>query len=85
MVNSGLAVLDHADRPFSEVAGINELHRVVRRTRCKNFAAGIDPHRPVCEAIGLVAWADDEPRADDQRFSGKPFLGFSFGERFERT
>src|SRR5207249_9100464 len=85
VVNSSLAVLDHADRPFGEVAGINELHRVARRTRRKNFAAAIDPYRPVCEAIGLVAWADDEPWADDQCFSRKPFFGFAFGERFEWT
>ena len=49
IVNSGLAVLDHADRPFGEVAGINELHGVVRRTWREHFTAAIDPYRPVCK------------------------------------
>src|SRR5947208_14889510 len=52
VVNSRLGVLDHPDRPFGEIAGINELHRVVRRTWREHFTAAIHPHRPVSEAIG---------------------------------
>src|SRR5439155_22664558 len=74
-----------SDGPFGEIAGVDELNRIGWRTGRENFAAAINSHRPIREAISLVARADDKPRANDQRFSGKPLLGFFFGERFERS
>ena len=55
VVDSGLAVLHHPDGPFRQIARIDELHRIVRIARREHFAAAIDPHRPVGEAVGLVA------------------------------
>src|SRR5204862_1679798 len=85
VVNSGRAALDHANSPFGEIARVDELHRIARLAGREHFAAAIDAHRPVGEAIGLVAWTNDQPGANDQRFPGKPFLRFGFGQPLERT
>ena len=57
------ARLDHADRPLGEVAGVDELHRVLAVAGGEHVAAAGEAHRPVGEAVALVARADDQARA----------------------
>src|SRR5919204_6729067 len=46
IVNSSLAILHHADRPFGQITGINELNGISWVSGREHFAAAIDPHRP---------------------------------------
>ena len=81
VVNSCLAILGHANGPFSKITRIDELNGIVLLSRRQHVASTIDAHRPIRKAVALVARAHDKPRANDQSFFGKPFLSFAFGER----
>src|SRR5882724_13265129 len=85
VVNSSLAIFRHADCPFGQIARVDELHRIAWFAGGQHFASAIDSYGPISEAIARVTRTDDEARADDQRFSGKPFLDFMFRQGFERT
>src|SRR5438067_11751334 len=43
----------------------------------------LDAHGPIRETVSLIARAGDQPGPNDQRFLGKPFLGFLFGQSLE--
>src|SRR6267142_2159948 len=81
VVNSCLTVLGHANGPFSKIPRIDELDGIVWLSRRQHLSGTIDAHRPIRKAVALVARADDKSWANDQSFSGKPFLGFAFRER----
>ena len=66
VVDSGLPIFRHANGPFRQITSINELYRIARITRCQDFASAIDPHRPVSETIGFVAWPNNQPRANNE-------------------
>src|ERR1700720_2617456 len=85
VINSSLAIFRHADCPFGQVSRVDELHWIAWFAGGQHFAASIDAHRPISEAIGLVPRSDYEARSDDYRFSGKPFLSFFFGQCLEGT
>ena len=62
------AGLDGAHDPVGEVADVDQLDRLVAaHVGHQDLAAGQRAPRPVAEAAGAVARADDEPGADDQR------------------
>src|SRR4030095_15881224 len=77
VVNSCLTVLGHANGPFSKITRIDKLDGIVWISRRQHVSGTIDAHRPIRKAIALVARADDQSRANDQSFSGKPFFGFA--------
>src|SRR6266542_4959486 len=77
-INPSLAILCHSNRPFRQVSRIDELNGIAWITGREHFASAVDAHRPVGEAIGLITRSDDEAWSDDQRFPGKPLLGFLF-------
>src|SRR5436190_4390712 len=78
VVNSCLTVLGHANGPFSKITRINELDGIVWLSRRQDVSGTIDAHRPIRKAVALVARANDKSWANDQSFSGKPFLRFAF-------
>ena len=55
--------LGQADRPLGEVARVDELHGVAAVAGGEHVAPAVEAHRPVGEAVALVAGADDEARA----------------------
>src|SRR5258708_29973769 len=59
VVSAGVALLDHADRPFSQVARVDELDRVGRFAGGQDLATAIDAHRPIGEAISFIAGPDN--------------------------
>src|SRR6266700_4737361 len=81
VVNSCLTVLGHANGPFSKITRVDELDGIVWLSRRQHLSGTIDAHRPMRKAVTLVARANDKSWANDQSFSGKPFLGFAFLER----
>src|SRR6266568_8536994 len=83
VINSGLMVFTHSNRPLSQIASVDELDRIIRISRGKHFAASIDSDRPIGKAIGLIAWTDNQARTNNQRLSGKPFLGLFFRKRLQ--
>ena len=76
----------HANGPFGQVAGIDELHRVAPIARRQDLATARQPHGPVGEAVGLVARPHDQARADD-RGGGLAVLGarLLFTHRLQRA
>src|SRR5205814_6438636 len=78
VVNSCLAILGHANGPFSKITRIDELDRIAWISRRQHVSGTVDANRPIRKAVALVARADDNSWANDQSFSGKPFLGFAF-------
>src|SRR5262249_38891880 len=78
VVDSCFTVLGHANGPFSKIPRIDELDGIVWLSRGQHLAGASDADRPICEAVGLVARADDKSWTNDQSFFGKPFLGFAF-------
>src|SRR4029079_13945425 len=84
-IDACLAVLCHATGPFSKITCIDELDGIVWLSRRQHVSGTIDTHWPIRKAVALVAGTDDKPRANAQGFSGKPFLGFAFRERLERS
>jgi hypothetical protein len=82
--HAGSPLLGQADGPFGEVADVDELHRVAPVARRQDLATAGQPHRPISEAIGLVARPDDQRRADD-RGDGLAVLGprFLFAQHLE--
>src|SRR6266850_4325986 len=78
VVNSRLTVLGHANGPFRKITRIDELDGIVWLSRRQHVSGTIDAHRPIRKTVALVARTDDKSRANDQSFSGKPFLGFAF-------
>src|SRR6266480_1801969 len=85
VINSGLAIFRHPNRPFRQVARVDELHRIGWFARCQDFAAPVDAHWPIRKTISLIAWSDDKAWADDRCLSGKPLLDFFFRQCFERA
>src|SRR5215831_20732953 len=81
VVNSCLMVLGHANGPFSKITRIDELDGIAWLSRRQHVSGTIDTYRPVRKAVAFVPRADDQSGANDQSFSGKPFLGFAFRER----
>ena len=65
VVGAGPALLRAVHDPGCEVAYVDHLDRVRRRTGREHFAAVGDPVRPVAEPAGRVARPDDQPGADD--------------------
>src|SRR5262249_29039646 len=78
VVNSRLTILGHSNGPFSKITRIDELDGILWISGRQNVPGTIDTHRPIRKAVALVARADDKSRPNDQSFSGKPFLGFTF-------
>ena len=78
------ARLGHADRPLGEVARVDELHRIAAVAGRQHLAAARQAHRPVGEAIGLVARADDQARPDDRRRLAELPLRLGFARRLQR-
>src|SRR5713226_10289786 len=70
----GSPLLDHSDRPFSQVAGVDELHRVfLRLARSQDFATARNTHRPIGEAIGFIAGPYNQTGTNDEILVGEPF------------
>src|SRR5436190_22733024 len=78
VVNPCLTVLGHANGPFSKITRVDELDWIVWLSRRQHVSSTIDAHGPIRKTVALVARADDKSGANDQSFSGKPFLGFAF-------
>ena len=73
------------DHPFAQIAAVDDLHRVGAVAGHQHFAALRDAMRPVGEAIGLVARADDVAGAHDGHALAELFARFGFAERLERA
>ena len=51
----GGPLLGHADGPFGYITGIDELNRVAPVARRQDLALAGQPHRPIGEAVGVIA------------------------------
>jgi hypothetical protein len=54
-----VSIPSHANGPFGKIACVNELNWIAWITGREHFSAAVDSHRPVREAISLVARPDD--------------------------
>ncbi len=68
---AGSAVLDERHQPVGEVAHVDPLQRIVGRARGEHGATTRGAHRPVAEAIGRIARADDIAGPNDRRAAGE--------------
>ena len=66
VVDAGAPLLDHADRPFGQVAHVDDLYGHVGLAGCQRFAATRDAHRPIRKTVGRVVRAYDQTGADVQ-------------------
>ena len=63
VVRPDVAPLDQREHPGRQVAHVDHLDRIVRRSWREHLATVGDPSRPVREPPGPVVRADDEARA----------------------
>src|SRR3982750_1647799 len=71
--------LGHPDRPLGEIARVDELRHVVRRSRREHFPTALDAHRPVGEAVGPVEWSHNETGPNDGEGTRIILLAVLFG------
>src|SRR5690349_23334399 len=67
---------------FSEVAHVDESHRIVSMAGSKNFTAARKAHRPIGKTIGRVAWPDDIRWPHDDRAIAEYLDRLTFTLRF---
>src|SRR5438067_2831545 len=60
MIGTCFAGFHHAHNPVRQVAHVDKLYRIARRSRCGYFASLSDAIRPVRKAAGGVMRANDE-------------------------
>ena len=77
--------LGETNHPLRQVAGVDELHRIVTVAGREDVAAPIETHRPVGEPIGLVTGTHDQSWPHDRRHAGEPEFGFLLRPRLERA
>ncbi len=64
--NACAAGLQLGDQPSGEVSRVEQLYRMRRIARSKNFTADSDALYPIPEAAGRVVWAGQHARPDDE-------------------
>src|SRR5205085_6361916 len=65
VIDTSLALLHHANDPFSQIAAVDDLHRIAWIARREHFAAAIEPYGPVSETIALIARTYNQSGPDD--------------------
>ena len=68
---AGHFVFEQLHHPRAEIAGVDHLHRAIRRAGNEDFTALTEPHVPVGVAVGRVVGTDDHTGADDGRGQGR--------------
>src|SRR3954471_12979061 len=71
--------LGHPDRPLGEIASVDELRHVVRRSRREHFPTALAAKRPVGEAVGPVEWPHNETGPNDGEATRIILLDVLFG------
>ena len=85
MIGTCFAGFHHAHNPVRQVAHVDKLYRIARRSRCGYFASLSDAIRPVGKAVGGVMRANDETGPYVENATGHSLFSGSFTQRFQGT